>query len=485
MTKIFRLGALVVSLGGSLALGATEPAAPPPPSDARIALPPPPPPPPPLPPAPPAPPAAAEPASLEPGEEAFVEPVSGRTRGKLNIRTGPDVSQTLLGTLAPGTDLRLLGRLGKWYRVQIPDKLGLWVSSQYVDLPAGDTFPATGTLKADKVRLRADGNLKAPSLKELPKGEVVEVIGRTGDWLRVKAPPDVTAWVYGEYVEVQGTVNALPPAPKPPEEVKPPETTKPPEPGRPPSEVKPPETIKPPDPGEFKGSGVALFAEAEDAYRRAQAAQPPEYGEAYILYRRTLGVKDLPQVVRDTCDARLAELRSKMSAEQLKAADAKIGAEIKEVIRREEARRLGSPAPAPATDVVPRYTARGVIAQAPAVPGVPGTHRLTVDGTILYYLRSAVAGLDLNAYAGRQVGVVGQRRLVPGWGTEVIDVVDVGLLNVAPASKAWVEDKPAQEKPPPEKPVEKQPVQDKPAPAPAPAPAPKADEKTPEPETGA
>jgi hypothetical protein len=138
--------------------------------------------------------------------------------------------------------------------------------------------------------------------------------------------------------------------------------------------------------------------------------------------------------VHDTCIERLRDLDSRMTAEQKKQAEEKLRQErlaaVQKIMAEAARRRAAVPL------VNPHYTAQGTLARSPDVPGVPGTHRLVLDGTVLYYLRSSVGGLDLDRFVGQQIGVMGHKRLVPGWGTEVIDVVDVGLLGPAPAGRA-------------------------------------------------
>jgi hypothetical protein len=53
----------------------------------------------------------------------------------------------------------------------------------------------------------------------------------------------------------------------------------------------------------------------------------------------------------------------------------------------------------------------------------------------MYYLRPAGPAVRLDRLVGKQVGVTGPKRFVPGWGTEVVDVFDARQLGAAPAEQ--------------------------------------------------
>ncbi len=373
----------------------------------------------------------AEPIVPEANEEVFPAPRSGQATARVNVRVGPATDKALLGTLSRGDEIRALGQAGKWLRIRVPERMPLWIGAQFVELPAGETFPAVGTLKGDKVRARSAGDLKAPILKELPRGTQVEVLGKTGDWLKIKAPADVTAWIYADYVELGGQLASGPASSGIGSGTRVPEPPRPPETGKTPETAKGPDVVKAPEEPtgtvELKGPGVGVFAEAEDAYRRAQAQEPPDYSEAYELYRRARAVKGLPAPVAAQCDRRLAEIGPKLTAEQAKQVDDKLVAERKEKIRalREEVIKIQTQIQS--ADRV--FTAEGYLTQSPDVAGVPGPYKLSVSGVLMYYLKPAGPAVKLDRLVGRQVGVTGPKRFVPGWGTEVIDVFEAQQLG--------------------------------------------------------
>lgn len=71
----------------------------------------------------------------------------------------------------------------------------------------------TGLVKPNTLKLRAGAGLNSARLDGLAQGTVLLIIGRnvSGDWLKVRVRnPAEEGWVAAEYVEVKGSLDALP-----------------------------------------------------------------------------------------------------------------------------------------------------------------------------------------------------------------------------------------------------------------------------------
>jgi len=106
--------------------------------------------------------------------------------------------------LPPGTPLEINGQDGGWARITVPDGLRTWVYSKFIDIE-GDN----GVINADSVRVRpapSTDNDVSPSLGRYSRGDEVRVLGVEQDWVEIRAPKKVSAWIKVEnIVEYQDT----------------------------------------------------------------------------------------------------------------------------------------------------------------------------------------------------------------------------------------------------------------------------------------
>lgn len=95
--------------------------------------------------------------------------------------------------LPPGTPLEINGQDGGWARITVPDGLRTWVFSKFINVD-GDR----GVINADAVRVRPEPSTDdaiSPSLGQYRRGDSVSVIGKQGDWIQIRAPKKISAWI--------------------------------------------------------------------------------------------------------------------------------------------------------------------------------------------------------------------------------------------------------------------------------------------------
>jgi SH3-like domain-containing protein len=376
-------------------------------------------------------------------EIAFPAPKAGTVSARtLNVRAGPSVDKALIASLKQGQPLSVLASKGKWLKVELPPEVSLWIMSKYVTLPQGQPLPALGVVNSAQVRLRAGGDVKSAVLRNLDQDAQLEVVSASGDWLKVKAPPGTAGWVYASYVKLgdTGLAAAGPDVGK----------TNPVAGG---TRVTPPvadpgigdgtaaeqpvaaEPVEPPP--VLTGPGVEVFAGAEAAYREALASATPDFTPVFLLYRKAALTEGVPDAVKNTCEARMQEMAGKMPEEQKKRVEAEVRRGIEEQVA--ALRAAAEEAKRQLPRVAPRPTAVGFLDPAPALPGIPGTHKLSESGVLLYYLRSTADDVDLARFVGHKVGVVGRKVFAPGWGIQVIEVIDIFDYKEPPSTSATLE----------------------------------------------
>jgi uncharacterized protein YraI len=128
------------------------------------------------------------------------QPVAGEALAHVNVRAAPAVNAAPLGKLNAGTKVRICGTEGEWERIRYDGR----------DAYVHGAFIAKG--KAQKgvvcdvntaLNLRGAPNMQANVLRTLPKGAVLEVYGKQGDWYHVRYE-GVVGYAHGDHVRVQG-----------------------------------------------------------------------------------------------------------------------------------------------------------------------------------------------------------------------------------------------------------------------------------------
>ncbi|MBC6696205.1 SH3 domain-containing protein [Terrisporobacter mayombei] len=140
---------------------------------------------------------------------------TGVTKSNLNVRKGPSTSYSILGTLASGSKVEIVGTDSKtgWYKIKYKNDYG-YVSNDYITIQnsSNDTNPpaSTTTLGVTKSNLNVR---KGPStsysiLGTLTSGSKVEIVAtdsKTG-WYKIKYKNDY-GYISNDYVTVQNSSN--------------------------------------------------------------------------------------------------------------------------------------------------------------------------------------------------------------------------------------------------------------------------------------
>jgi SH3-like domain-containing protein len=72
-----------------------------------------------------------------------------------------------------------------------------------VPQPAPEAVPAEEHVRvtARRLNVREEPTTKSATTARVKKGEPLTVLGRDGEWVRIKLPDGTAGWVYGRYVE--------------------------------------------------------------------------------------------------------------------------------------------------------------------------------------------------------------------------------------------------------------------------------------------
>ena len=116
-------------------------------------------------------------------------------KDRVNVRAGASTSKEVLFQVNSGESLEATGRQAEWIQIVVPERVSVWVYSQFVD---------GSTIKTDKVNLRAGANINYTRVGQLNKGDTVHVISRKEKWTEISAPPVTRAWIHESLLELLG-----------------------------------------------------------------------------------------------------------------------------------------------------------------------------------------------------------------------------------------------------------------------------------------
>ncbi|MCL1974597.1 MAG: N-acetylmuramoyl-L-alanine amidase [Firmicutes bacterium] len=135
--------------------------------------------------------------------------------GSVNIRSGPGVNQTLLGSISGSSTLTVTGESGYWYGVSYKGKTA-YVAKWLVIA----NYEAENAIK-DSVYAQALVNAETLNLRDAPEGEIIAkltggarlyVIDNENEWYKVESPEGL-GWVHSGYIEfdlAKSSAEALP-----------------------------------------------------------------------------------------------------------------------------------------------------------------------------------------------------------------------------------------------------------------------------------
>ncbi|MEO8607611.1 MAG: SH3 domain-containing protein [Chloroflexota bacterium] len=128
----------------------------------------------------------------------------------VRVRFGPDTGYAILGYVHQGERYALLGRdtTGFWAQIEYRGMTG-WVNWNFIqETDMLKTQPITevigGRVQPDILHIRLTPRYDADLLGNLPRGEIVDLIGRDdgSEWVKVQTNSGMTGWVAQQYLNI-------------------------------------------------------------------------------------------------------------------------------------------------------------------------------------------------------------------------------------------------------------------------------------------
>ncbi|GGE67120.1 C40 family peptidase [Priestia taiwanensis] len=135
------------------------------------------------------------------------------TADVLNIRSGSDVSHSIIGKAYNGQVVTIVGEVNGWYKVNHQGKVG-YVSGAYIKTQGSSSNVSQGTtgvykVTADVLNVRSGSGTSHRIIGKAHQGQVLEVTGQENGWYKVNYNGQ-TGYVSAEYLQKAGE------QPKPP-----------------------------------------------------------------------------------------------------------------------------------------------------------------------------------------------------------------------------------------------------------------------------
>nr|WP_305883390.1 stage II sporulation protein P [Brevibacillus ruminantium] len=138
------------------------------------------------------------------------------TVDQLNIRSAPDTTSQIVGTITKATRLSIVSQRNGWTQVKLANGQSGWLNNKYVKMIE---IPRIIYVKStvDMLNVRAEPNATAQILQIIDKNGVFLQVKKQGSWAQIKLSDKVNGWVNASYLtETAAPAPAPTPAPPPP-----------------------------------------------------------------------------------------------------------------------------------------------------------------------------------------------------------------------------------------------------------------------------
>lgn len=313
--------------------------------------------------------------------------------GRVNVRAGPNTQYESIAVLTTGSPVTILAKNGEWYKIVFPADQLASIHKNFVDAEITGEIPEAGVpgvVNQDNSDVHAFYWDKSTVVGKLNKGDPVTIKQERGQWYRIAAPASARAYVFADYVRVDGgdkavVADAAPPPVNPAVDL---------------AQGQPDAT------GRLKLS---------DNDRRAAALKEAYFKRLQESFKREeeaakASVSKLEEGLGDL-EAKLAAIDSETSS--------RLGYSATST-------SIGSAAWAPPDPVYGGYT--GWVENIGRVGGAPASFRLTRNGEVRFYLRSD--RYNLNDFTGRRVWLNGSMERAPGGAPgNILNVDQIRILT--------------------------------------------------------
>ena len=341
---------------------------------------------------------AAAPAAQPAADE---KPLAARVNGgRVNVRAGPNTQYESVAVLTTGAPVTVLAKHGDWYKIAFPADQLASIHKNYVTADITGEIPEEGiqgVVSLDNAEVHAFYWDKSTVVGSLKKGDIVTIKQERGQWYRIVAPESARAFVFAQYVKLDG------------------------------GDAVPADMAAAP-----VNPAVDITAGTPDATGRLKLSENDRKAaalkEAHFARLREQEQRRQEEEVRQV--SQLEEALSNFEA-RLSAIDAEISSSLSYPV---QTTLIGSAAWAPPDPAYGGFT--GWIENIGRVGGAPANFRLTKGGEIRFFLRSS--RFNLGDFVGARVWLNGNIELAAGAYANVLNVEQIRVLTEVEIAEGMV-----------------------------------------------
>lgn len=127
----------------------------------------------------------------------------GMSDGYLNLRAGPGTSHGIITRLYPGNEVTRLAKRGNWLKVRLSNGEVGWASQNFLVRVTANNGPLLYVQPTSDgfLAMRSGPGTNYKLRKRLYTGSEVRMIGRSGNWIKVRLANGSTGWAYSKYLK--------------------------------------------------------------------------------------------------------------------------------------------------------------------------------------------------------------------------------------------------------------------------------------------
>lgn len=321
------------------------------------------------------------------------------TAKKLNVRTGPGLTNPDIHTLTKGDKLVVLDDKEGWLKVKLPASVPCWIHKKYLDIKGENS----GLIRGNQVRVRAtpetgDDNV----VGYLSEGASVTLIKAKDNWYKILPPEIFSGWVSKKYTRYWGTYERY-------------------------IEMLTAEAKKQQEAEITKTTNEGKFQKAEELYLK-ELNKPDlqqDFREALALYRdvaETAPETDLGKKSKD----RISQIEPRERILSAYRETMREGSQKKIEVDKdynEKLIQLLQPKP-----TQPVYDAEGWVEAVGKLYKRPSAYKLTKGGEDICFIRVSPS-VKIDAYYQKHIGICGKFVKDPNWNLKVIVVDKIDILS--------------------------------------------------------
>ena len=131
------------------------------------------------------------------GDENAFAAYDAEVLGKrVHVRAGPSKNFRHMKYVNTGDTVHVVGARRGWAQIQMPVDCTVYIFKDLVDVNG-----RTGTVNGDRVNVRARARAKADVVGQVSKGTRVTILHVKGNWLGVRPPAGITAWIAARFID--------------------------------------------------------------------------------------------------------------------------------------------------------------------------------------------------------------------------------------------------------------------------------------------